>query len=93
MCRNQAYFIFANNSRSKQNKKSSKHPFVDIGKQDTCPNFHQKTLNSMAVGARKNFQFFTQKTWFLENNRALPKFSYEILHYLSSTIKYNKISP
>ena len=47
----------------------------------------------MAVGARKNFQFFTQKTWFLENNRALPKFSYEILHYLSSIIKYNKISP
>ena len=25
-------FIFANNSRSKENKKSPKHPFVDIGK-------------------------------------------------------------
>ena len=35
----------------------------------------------MAVGARQNFQFFKQKLWFLENNRALSKFSYGILHY------------
>ena len=26
------FLIFANNSRSKQNKKNPEHPFVDIGK-------------------------------------------------------------
>ena len=32
VCRNQVFFIFTNTSRSKQNKKNHKHPFVDIGK-------------------------------------------------------------
>ena len=32
MCKNQVFLIFANNLRSKQNKKSPEHPFVDIGK-------------------------------------------------------------
>ena len=41
----------------------------------------------MVVGARQSFQFFRQKTWFLENNRALPKFLYGILHYVISIIK------
>ena len=43
----------------------------------------------MLVRARQSFQFqfFRQKTWFLENNRALPKFLYWILHYLISIIK------
>ena len=41
----------------------------------------------MVVGAPQSFQFFRQKTYFLENNRALSKFLYEILHYLISTIK------
>ena len=27
----------------------------------------------MVVGARQSFQFFRQKTWFLENNRAFSK--------------------
>ena len=36
----------------------------------------------MVVGARESFQFFRQKTWFLENNRALSKFLYEVWHYL-----------
>ena len=27
-----SFFIFANNSRSKQNKKNAAYPFVDIGK-------------------------------------------------------------
>ena len=36
----------------------------------------------MVVGARQSFQFFRQNTWFLENNRALPRFLYEILRYL-----------
>ena len=27
-----SFFIFSNNPRSKQNKKNSEHPFVDIGK-------------------------------------------------------------
>ena len=43
----------------------------------------------MLVRARQSFQFqfFRQKTWFLENNRALPKFLYGILHYLTITTK------
>ena len=61
-----------NNSRSKQNKKNPKHPFVDITKYKTCAKFQQKILNSMVVGAPQSFQFFRQKTWFLGNNRGLP---------------------
>ena len=68
-------------------KKNPAHPFVDITKQKTCAKFQQKILNSMVVGARQSFQFFRQKTWFLENNRALPKFLYGILHYVISIIK------
>ena len=41
----------------------------------------------MVVGARQNFQFFRQKTWFLENNRAMSKFPFGALHYLISIIK------
>ena len=41
----------------------------------------------MVVGARQSFQFLRQNTWFLENNRALPKFVYGILHYLVSIMK------
>ena len=41
----------------------------------------------MVVGARQNFQFFKQKTWFLENNRASSKFLDEVSHYLISIIK------
>ena len=82
-------FIFANNSRSKQNnkKKNPDHPFVDIGQQETCAKFQQKTSKSIVVGARQIFQFFRQKAWFLENNRALSKFLYEILNYLISITK------
>ena len=49
--------------------------------------FQQKILNSLAVEARKSFQFFRQKTWFIENNRALFEFLYEVSHYLISIIK------
>ena len=41
----------------------------------------------MVVGARESFQFFRQKTWFAENNRALSKFLYGILYYLISIFK------
>ena len=41
----------------------------------------------MVVGARQNFQFFRQKTWFLKNNRALSKFLYGTSHYLIIIIK------
>ena len=34
----------------------------------------------MVVGAHQGFQFFRQMTRFLENNRALYKFRYQILH-------------
>ena len=63
--RNQVY----NNSRSKQNKKNSTHPFVDITNEKTCARFQQKILNSVVVQARQSFQFFRQKTWSLGNNR------------------------
>ena len=44
-------------------------------------------VNPMVAGARQSFQFFRQKTWFFENKRGLPKFLYEVLHYLISIIK------
>ena len=34
-----SFSIFVNNSRSKQNKKNPEHPFVDIGKWETCTKF------------------------------------------------------
>ena len=34
----------------------------------------------MVFGARQTFQFFKQKTWFIENNRPLSKYFYDILH-------------
>ena len=41
----------------------------------------------MGVGSRQSFQFFKQKTWFLENNKALSKFLYGVSRYLISIIK------
>ena len=90
-CVESSFFIFANNTRSKQNKKNPKHSFADIGKKKTCAKFKQKILKSMVVRARQNFQFFRQKTWFLENNRDLSKFLYGIFHYLVSS-NHDKIS-
>ena len=87
MCRNQVFSIFANNSRSKQNKEDPRHPFVDVGKYGTCTKFQQKILNCGVVGARQSFRIFRQNTLFLENNIAFSKFLYEILHYLISNIK------
>ena len=47
--------------------------------------FQQKILNTVVVRARQSFQFFRQKAWFFESNRALSKFLYGLLHYLIST--------
>ena len=44
--------IFANNSRSKQNKNNPAYSIVDIGKEETCAKFQQKILNFRVVGAR-----------------------------------------
>ena len=41
----------------------------------------------MVFGASESFQFFRQKAWFLENNRALSKVLYGVSHYLISIIK------
>ena len=60
MFRNQV-FIFANNSRSKQNQKSPEHAFVETGKQEMCAKFQRKILNSTVVGVRQSFQFLRQK--------------------------------
>ena len=58
MCRNQIFLVFANNSRSKENKKNPEHIFVDISKYKTCVKFQQKILNFKIVGARQSFQIF-----------------------------------
>ena len=50
-----------NNLRSEQNKINLEHPLVDICKQETCPKFQLKILNSIVVAACQNFQFFRQK--------------------------------
>ena len=68
-------------------KEIPEHPFVDIGKQKTYTKFQQKLLNFMVVEVRQSFQFFRQNTWFLENDTALSKFCYGILHYLISITK------
>ena len=62
----QAFYIFINNSRFKQNKNNHGQPFVDIFNQETRAQFQQKILNFMVVGARQSFQFFRQIAWFLE---------------------------
>ena len=61
------FYVFINNSRSKQNKRNPTHAFVDITKKKLCA----KLLNSVVVGGRQSFRFFRQKTWFLGNNRGL----------------------
>ena len=47
----------------------------------------------MVVTARQSFQFVRQNTWFLRNNRPLPKFLHGILHYVITIIKFLKIIP
>ena len=48
----------------------------------------------MAVGACQSFQFFRQLTWYFgNNNRALSKFRYQILHHAIRIIRLKKISP
>ena len=74
--------ILVNNSSSKQNKQNPTQAFVDIDEYGTSAKFQQKLIQSLVVGARQSFQFFRQNTWFLENNRELPKFLCCILHYL-----------
>ena len=54
--RNQVFYIFINNSRSKQNKKS-RSPFIDIVKYEGCTKYQQKILNSIEVGAPESFHF------------------------------------
>ena len=49
-----------------------------------------KNIELWVVVARQIFQIFRQNTWFLENNRALSKFLYGILHYLIGIIKFKQ---
>ena len=80
MYRNQVSLIFLEITQDQNKiKKNHEHPFVDIGKQETCAKVQDKILNSVVVRARQYFQCFKQKTWFLENNSALSKISYGIL--------------
>ena len=81
------FYIFIDNSRSKQNLKNPKHASEDIVKQETCAKIQQKLLNFVVVGVCQSFQIFRQITWFLENNGALSKFRYRILHNLISLTK------
>ena len=58
-------------------EKHPKHSSVGIGKTETCAKFKQKKKkNSMAVGARQNFQFFRKITWFHRNQIPLFRFKY-----------------
>ena len=81
------FYIFVDNSRSKQNKKDPEHAFVDIVKQERCAKFQQNILHFVAVGACQKFRFFRQIAWFLGDNRALSKFWYLILYNLISITK------
>ena len=81
------FFILAKYSSSKQHKKNSTYPFVEICEQGTCAKFQQTLLKSKVCGACQSFQFFRQNSWFRENNRALSKFLYGILYYLISITK------
>ena len=54
------FYIFINNSRSRQNKKNLEHPFVDIIKLKMCAKFQQKTLNSGSWSSSK-FSIFQTK--------------------------------
>ena len=78
------FYIFINNSRSKQNPEQL---FVDIVKEEAGAKFHQKILNFVVVGALQSFQFFRQIAWFLGNSRALSKFRYRSLYNLISITK------
>ena len=80
------FYIFINNSRSKQSK-NPEQPCADIFKLETCGKFQQKKLNFVVVGARQSFQFFRQIAWFLENNRAFSRFRYRFLYNLTSITK------
>ena len=55
------FFIFANNSRSKQNEKNPEHCFADIVKKETCVKFYQKILNFVVVGSLSKFLIFQKK--------------------------------
>ena len=63
------FYIFVNNSRSKQNLKNPTYPFVDIIKYEMRVKFQQKILKSVVVGAGQSFHFLRKTTWFLGNNR------------------------
>ena len=95
VCRNQVFFILANNSRWKY----PEHSFFGDWKKwqeivwiNSVQNFNKKygSWSSMVVGARQSFRFFRKNTYFLANSRALSKFLYGILHYLISISKSQK---
>ena len=49
MYRIQVFLFFANNSRSKQNKKNPEQLFVYIGKQETYVKFQQKIFKGILM--------------------------------------------
>ena len=83
------FCFFINDSRSKQNTKKSHTPFCRH-----CMKRAQNVIKkkSVVVEDRQSFQFFTQITWFLGNNRASSKLRYQILHNLLVSSNYKKIS-
>ena len=80
------FFIFFRSwviNKSVKNKFVETRSFIIFANNSKC----SKILNCRVVGVCQSFQIFRQNTWFLENNRALSKFLYGILHYLISIIK------
>ena len=60
------FFIFINNSRSKQNKKKISNTLFKTLLSRKRAKFQQKILNSMEVGVCQSFQFFRKNPGFLE---------------------------
>ena len=76
--------VFANTSRSRQNKKNPAHSFVEVG--NMC-DVSAKIIELWGIWSLSQFSNFQKNTWFFEDNRALSKFLYGILHYLVGIIK------
>ena len=55
--------------------------------------FSKKNSNPVVFGVRQSFQFLRQKTWFLENNRALPKLHMGLCITELLLSSHDKISP
>ena len=71
-------FIFANNSKSKQNTKKSRTPFCRHWEVGKVSQVSAKNIELYASWSSSKFSIFQTKHLVLENNRAFSKFLLEI---------------